>query len=630
MRSAAALLRAKASREPDEWADQSRVQPQGSPEPGQWRTDRTPYMRRPQREANRGRRRRVVIVCGSQLSKTESLLNIAGHRLEDDPTPVLFVSPTRSNAEKVIEPRFMQMLNSAEGLRRLYAAGKASSKTKKRIGNVSFRLAWAGSATELASDPAGLALVDEIDRMKLDVAGEGGVLEQVKARLSNYPDGCMVVTSTPKTGNLQVEINPETGLEQWALVSPDELHSPIWREWQEGTRHEWAWPCPACSEYFVPRLRHLRWPQGSTPQQAMKLAKVHCPRCDHGIEDGYKDSMNAAGVFVAPGQMVLTSGVVVGEEPDNPHWSGWISGLCSPWVSFGERAYDYLKAVRSGDKLRVQAVVNTAFGELFANTGDAPEYEVVQRLVGGYTLGQVPSAAIVIGMTVDVQKDRLFYVVRAWGEKRASWLIDRGEIMGQTDQDDVWDELETYRYRSYGDLPISYCWIDSGYRPGDKFKRPDNVIYAFGRKHVGWAYITKGHDKQEKPIRASLIDVTLRGKTYKQGLTLWHIDGDTFKSWVYSRLEWPEEQAGRWLVPDDIDIDYCRQVVSESRVVKPSGHVKWVRLRKANHYLDCEMLQAAAAEHFKFQQLVWRAMKTNEVDPEMEAMAELGKVLGRG
>lgn len=587
-------------------------------------------MQRPMREANKGRRRRVVIGCGAQTSKTESLLNVAGARLEDDPTPVLFISPTKSNAEKVIEPRFMQMIASADGLKRMYLGGKSSQKTRKLIGGVSFRLAWAGSATELASDPAGLVLVDELDRMKADIAGEGSVLEQAEARLSNYPDGCLVVASTPKIGNVQTEVHPETGIEHWSVADPDDLHSPIWSQWQEGTRHEWAWPCPHCHEYFVPRLRHLRWPEGATPQQALKAAHLQCPNCDQGIADGHKTEMNAMGRYVAPGQMVLTSGVVVGEESDNPIFSCWISGLCSPWVSFGKRAFDYLRAVRSGDPLRIQGVVNTAFGELYAKAGDAPEWQVVQRLAGGYASGTVPSRAMKLLITVDVQKQSLEYVIRAWGEKRESWLIEEGQLMGPTDQDDVWQELERFRHRKIDGHSIMACWIDSGYRPGDKFKRPDNVIYEFGRRHAGWAFITKGHDRQERPIRAALIDVTLRGKTYKQGLVLWHVDTDTFKSWVHSRLDWPETQPGRWLVPDDVSIEYCKQVVAESRVIKPSGHVKWVRMQKANHKLDCEMLQAAAAEHFKFQSLVWTGAGETSEDAEMREMAEMAKRLRGG
>ncbi len=583
------------------------------------------------RESAKGRRRRVVLVTPSQAGKTDGLLNIAGHRLEDDPTPVLFVAPTKSNAEKVIEPRFMAMVNSCGNLRRRYIGGKASQKTRKVIAGVAFRLAWAGSATELASDPAGLAFVDEYDRMKADIAGEGNVIEQVEARLSNYPDGCMVITSTPKIGNVMVERHPETGMEHWALADVDDLHSPIWALWQEGTRHEWAWPCPHCREYFVPRLRNLTWPEGSTPQQAMKLAHLECPNCNKPIVDGHKAEMNAAGVYVSPGQMVLTSGIVVGEEPDNPIWSGWVSGLCSPWVSFGKRAFDYLRAVRSGDPLRIQGVVNTAFGELYARAGEAPEWQVVQRLTGGYKMGSVPARAMHLLITVDVQKDRLFYVVRAWGERACSWLVDRGEILGQTDQNEVWEELESYRHRRYDGHSILSCWIDSGYRPGDKFKRPDNVIYEFGRRHAGWVFVTKGHDRQEKPIRASMIDVTLRGKTYKQGLTLWHLDTDTFKSWVHARLDWPHDQPGRWVVPDDVDDDYCRQIVSESRVVKASGHVKWVRMRKANHYLDCEQMQAAAAEQFKFKLLVWQEPTgDHNEDPEMRAIEEMGRRLGRG
>ncbi len=86
----------------------------------------------------------------------------------------------------------------------------------------------------------------------------------------------------------------------------------------------------------------------------------------------------------------------------------------------------------------------------------------------------------------------------------------------------------------------------------------------------------------------------MRGKTIKNGLQLWHVDTDYFKSWVHGRLNWDTTQPGAWHLPEDATDDYCRQLVNESVVISPNGKRTW-KEHGANHYLDCEMLNASAA-----------------------------------
>src|SRR5690606_27638038 len=99
--------------------------------------------------------------------------------------------------------------------------------------------------TELASQEAALALVDEIDRMDTDVGGEGSPLALAEARTETYPDGKSIVTSTPTEGNVGAK-QLETGLTHWEEAAPEDVGSSIWKLWQDGTRYEWAWPCPDC------------------------------------------------------------------------------------------------------------------------------------------------------------------------------------------------------------------------------------------------------------------------------------------------------------------------------------------------------------------------------------------------
>jgi len=569
-------------RSPDQWANENRVLPKGSAEPGPFRSERTPYMLPIVRACYNPKYKKITAITSAQKGKTDSFLNVIGHRLDDDPTPILYVGPTKSNIEKVIEPRIMAMFKSAASLWKKLAKGKLSSKTLKNIAGVTLRLGWAGSPTELASQAAGLCLVDEYDRMQASAGGEGDVVELVDARHATYPDGRTAVTSTPTMGNVNEKTDPETGLTHWEVADKDDVQSPIWKLWQEGSRHEWSWPCPECDEYFIPRFSLLKWPEKSSPQKALKEAKVCCPHCGSLIGEEHKVEMNAKGVYVAPGQSVDTDGIVSGPEPDNDNASFWVSGLCSPWRTFGQRAKAFLDAVRSGDPERIQAVVNTGFGELYVVKGDAPKWEEVKECAAGYITGQVPAAVRNLVAGVDVQKNRLEYVVRGFGEGLTSWQIENGELWGDTDQPEVWLQLEELLNKKWDGLPLSKMGVDSGYRT--------NEVYDFCRKHKGLAVPTKGHDYLEKPYKASMVDVNVRGKTIKNGVQLWHFNSDIFKSWVHSRVEWPDDQPGAWFLPSDISEDFCKQIIAEQRVVKPSGAIIWIKVSKDNHKLDAEAI----------------------------------------
>jgi phage terminase large subunit GpA-like protein len=513
------------------------------------------------RAASDPRYRRIVVVCGAQMSKTESLLNIIGHKLDDDPAPILYVAPTQRQVESISSSRVMKMLASCptlwDKLDRTRAANKVGEKfiAGQRLG-----FAWAGSATELSSHPAAIVLVDERDRMGADVQGEGDPVALAEARTATYPDGKVIVASTPTL----------------------EGGSPIWALYLEGTQHRWSWPCPDCGEFFVPEFSLLKWPEKSTPQKALREARVACPHCGSLLGDEHRAAMNTAGRFQIAG------------DPEADTASFWISGLASPWRTFGHAAKAFIEAAHSGSQERVQTITNTVFGETFKLAGEAPAWENVAKLRGEYAMGALPDGVLRIACGVDVQGDRLVFAVRGWGYSSESWLLEHGELFGETEHEPVWTQLAHLLDTDYAGRRIDRMLVDSGYRPGGG-RTATNQVYAFCRRFAGRVLPTKGHDTQDKPLWMSKIDVTLAGKTHKAGLSLVHIDTHYFKSWLYGRIEWPADQPGAWHLPHDTTDDYCQQVVSEQRIVKPNGRVVWVRTQKANHYLDAEILNCAAA-----------------------------------
>ncbi len=600
-----AILRPPPKRFTDEWAAASVEMPPTSAEPGNYDAGRTPYVIPIMRAFDAARWRRIVVVMGSQMGKTLTFAIVIGRWLDDDPVPIMYVGPDRNFVEDTFEPQFMGLLRSCASLVRKTLWGKAHKKVRKIINGAVLRLAWAGSASQLAGQPAGLVLIDERDRMG-DLKGEGDPVVLGTARLFSYANGKLAVISTPLEGNLDAEAHPVTGIVHWKVADPEELSSPTWALWQEGTRYEWAWPCPHCRQYFVPRFALLRWhkPEGRkvTAAEAKRSAHLACPNpdCDCNtaglvIEDRHKAWMNERGRFIAPGQTVTEDGVVVGPEPDTETASFWVSGLASPFVSWGERAAAWIAAVRSGKPSEIQGVMNTGFGELYRISGEAPKPEVVQSRRLPYAMGTVPHGAQRLALTVDVQKDRLYYVIRAWGARWESWLIKADALFGETDQDHVWDDLAAVLEATYEGHAIELALIDYGYRPGDKVRRPTHAVADFCRR-FGFrrARPIRGKADLRSPIMSFKLDVDRTGKKKTSGVTGHELDTDYFKSWVYARLSWPVDQPGGWHLPEDIDEEYCRQVVSESRIALPSGRGQW-KAHGDNHYLDCEMMQVAAA-----------------------------------
>jgi phage terminase large subunit GpA-like protein len=522
------------------------------------------------------RYKRGCWVMGSQMGKTSSIFNIAGHRLDDNPAPVLYVGSSQNNV-RTMEPKIMAMLRLAPSLKDKLDDDRRSSKMSKSISGVTLRLAWAGSATELASDSAAIVFVDEYD--KTPENEEGDVLEQAEARTSTYADGMVIASSTPTEGAVETYEHPKTGIHHWKVGSTDAIRSPIWQLWQTGTRHEWAVPCQFCQEYFVPRIKQLKWHgEGSVTQRA-RTARLVCPRCGGLHEDRHKLAMNANGRYLAPGEYV-ENGEVCGEAEsgDSDTFSCWASGLMafSPKKTLEFMARKLIRAYHSGNAKKIQGVLNTDFGELFAEQGEAPKSTTVSQCRGSYLHGEYPQGIVLLTSFVDVQKSRLIYTIRGWGAGLVSWLVDYGELFGETDQPKVWAALQEVLLANYGGGMIRLMGIDSGYRP--------DPVYQFCTKHPAIAVPTKGHDQLNKPYYSAPIEVNRMGRPQKLGIQLWHMDSDVAKAWVHSRINADERN---WFVPQNVSEDYCAQLVNEQRTVKANGRVSWVK-RGENHYLDCE------------------------------------------
>jgi phage terminase large subunit GpA-like protein len=533
-----------------QWADaERRLSPESAAEPGRWRTDRAPYQRAIMDAVNDPTVREIVVMKSAQVGWTELIGNVVGYFIDRDPAPMLLLQPTVEMAEAWSKDRLAPMVRDTPALK-----GRIKDPRSRDSGNTVLHKIFAGGHITMAgaNSPAGLAsrpirivLCDEVDRYPPSAGTEGDPISLARKRSTTFWNRKLLMGSTPTVkGASRIEAAFEASDQRYFLV-----------------------PCPHCEAFDRLKWDNVHWDEGNP-----RGAWYACPHCGGAITDADKLRMLQRGRWQASAAFDGVAGFHINE-------------LYSPWVPFGSTAAAFVDAKRSPETL--QTWVNTSLGETWVERGEAPTHDRVMAMCGDYALGEVPDGAIALSAGVDVQKNRLVYVVRAWGVGLESWLVDFGELWGETDRPDVWGQLGNVLGGDYGGRGIRLALIDAGFLP--------DMVYAFCRSHPN-ARPSKGQQTLSTPVRLSKLDVTSKGQKIRTGQELWHVDTGYFKSLVHGRIDWPRDQPGCWHLPSNLPEAYARQLVAESKIVMPAGRVIWKRHDRENHALDCEVYAAAAAK----------------------------------
>src|SRR5262249_46497981 len=100
-----------------QWSDEKRqLSAEASAEPGRWRTDPVPYMRGIMDAINDPAIARVVVPKAAQVAYTETLNNVVGYFIDQDPAPILVIQPTLELAEAWSKDRLAPMLRDTPAL----------------------------------------------------------------------------------------------------------------------------------------------------------------------------------------------------------------------------------------------------------------------------------------------------------------------------------------------------------------------------------------------------------------------------------------------------------------------------------------------------------------------------------
>jgi len=554
-----------------EWADEKRVLNQRSAsEPGRWRTSRTPYLRAIMDDLSPHSRVQVVdFMSGTQIGKTETGNNWLGSIVDIAPGPTMAVQPTDKMGKRWVKQRFDPMVADMDCLSAKIKPARSrdsgnTANLKEFDGGI-LVIAGANSPSDLSSMPVKNLMLDEVDRYPYDLGDEGDPIELAMARTSNFPRRKILRTSTPTTKGV----------------------SRIDRGFRAGDQRRYYVPCPHCQEKQVLEFKNLHWKKDEAGNHQPDTAEMACIHCGAMIAEHNKTWMLENGEWIAEG------------EPNDTHHSYHINSLYSPlgWLSWAAIVEKFLAAKK--DALLLKTFTNTIEGLPFEEDGDKIDRHALQERAEDFPLRTVPMGGLVLTCGVDTQDNRL--EITTWAHNgRESWTVDYQVFYGNPGENEIWRRLDEYLQAPFPhaagtELVIKAACIDSG-------GHYTQQVYDFCRlrkaRHV---VAVKGASTPGRPIigKPSRVDVSVKGRSIKNGAEVWLVGTDTAKHAIYSRLKISEPEADGYIhFSSQLPDAFYNQLTAEklaTRYHKGFPKLEWIKPAGVrNEVLDTTVYNLAA------------------------------------
>lgn len=239
-----------------------------------------------------------ALCFGSQTGKTNHIMAGLGYIMANSPTGVLWVMPSIDLARSFSETRWTPILEASPALAAMIPTGSKRHNFKKlqqQLRGSVVNFVGSNSAANLASRPAQVVILDEVDKFNEGGDKEADAVNLAEQRTKSFANPKRIKTSTPTTSN---------GL--------------IWVEFLKGDQRRYFVPCPLCAKQIVlawseaftvlPKTgkeAYVHWDKEAKRKngtwdldRAERSARFVCPHCAGHIHDSQKTYMNRNGVWV--------------------------------------------------------------------------------------------------------------------------------------------------------------------------------------------------------------------------------------------------------------------------------------------------------------------------------------------
>ena len=583
----AQVLKPKSDLSVVEWADTYRVlSPEASSTQGKWNTSIVEAARGPMLAVTESGVKKITVMGPTQLLKTELINNVIGYFTHQAPSPVIVMQPTDKLCETFAVDRLEPMFRDSKVLQGLINHSNSSRLHKVFTGG-QLTIVSAGSASDLASRPVRIVLMDECDKYK-SVTNEGDPIKLIEQRQDTFWNALSIAVCSPTT----------------------EGQSRIAERFEDSDQRLFHGECVHCGH-----IEHLVWEQVKWSDGDSSTAAYECSNCK--VLWTETDRLKA-----------ISQGRYIASKPFNGHAGFHVNAIASPWQSLQKLVQKFLDAKNDNEKLRV--FINTSLAETWKQKLDTPDYMRLYERRENYSIGRIPSSRGILFLTmgVDVQQDRLEYQVLGWTKDKQSYSIDYGAIHGYTHLDESWNELKKqidkkYYYEESDShfLLISFTAIDSGFNT--------QKVYEF---------VAKQNQNRVRAIKGSdgLPNIYKSGNEIGIGATRVWMAGSSFcKEILYSNLKL-QSGGDTGIYPSGFchypqyDEDFFKSLTSEALIQKKvKGRMisLWQKIRARNEALDTWVYSRVAASMYgldrfnaeEFSRLESRTIEIKEDSPKNEA-----------
>ncbi len=545
-----------------QWAERNIEGIPYSPMPGRFNVEHSPMLREVMQEIVNPRSRVVRIIAAVQSSKTTAIEVALCYIIANMPGPTLWLTQTDDDARIACESRLQKIFDHCPAVRSLYPADrhKLRNTTIHFANDMTLWAAGAYNKKNLQMRSIRWLIGDET------WLWPKGHMAEAEARTTAFGwlSKCVFCSQGGHVG--------------------DDTHNG----YATTDQREWVYTCPHCGTEQPFLWSCIEWSKDSKNDEGeydyrhvRATTTMRCAHCDYRFadRDDVRRMLNANARF----------------QPQNPnaaaeyigfHWNA----LCT--MSWGMLAELYLRAVHAARMGDYNPLRQFWQKRLALPWDEVQEDYHVQTTPSDYRLGDFwPDEGNISGvplrfLTVDVQRESFYAVVRAWGLDGSSRLMDCAHLHS-------WDDIAALATK-YG-VQSNLVFIDAGYQTYE--------VYARCAEH-GWTALM-GDKRSTFPHRLGNGKQVERYYSPKRRVTLG--GNKTADMYFWSNINIKDAlhrlrrntSAPLWEIPCDAPKDYCDMLDSEYRTYD-KGKWIWKQIgSRPNHYLDCEAMQVAGAVMLK-------------------------------
>lgn len=612
-----------------------------SAEPGALCISRTPYIRGPLDSLENIFIEEIVLVWGRQLGKSTGVqYSFACYVVAQDPGPATFLLPTRDKAKEISETKLDPIFRACpEVMKRMPDNPDDYTKLRMNFQTMIFAMAWAGSDTQTTTRSNRYLFVDEADEIKKAVGSNAiDPIKGIEQTTTTFSNRKIVKASTPTT--------PEGNI--WQALKACQLVFEYWI------------PCSICGTKQILYWENVKFGEDHDPIVVEEMAYYECEHCQGKISNLDKIRILAKGEWRArttaePCDQILKNirakiedTLALDDVLKNkriktigfhlPKWYSPFSG-----GALGIIAKEFLeanKAMKEGEDfapMRNWRMYNAARPWEQVAISES-QIELAKNQIEIPSL-ICPPGTIALTAGIDPGQGGFWYTVLGWRSDYSPHLVQFGWMPGDYETSDIEDLVRNRVFQVEGEERQLHVWrvgIDTG---GGEYSGADMTMtaaaYEWIRKmRMRGLFGTKGLAKDiPRRLKMSRIDKMPGDKGVKipGGLTLIEINTDAMKDLVWFRLnrnvvpcpkckknnrypldsfqgdtplvcyscglELPKKPvSGLFTFYEGVGEEYLQHLLAEENRMQIDGKLKWVKIRQANHLLDCTVVAFAMAD----------------------------------